>query len=168
MTRFSPRHSVIFLFIAALVALVSLRWYQGRQLNPEAPQPSPSPAVAEPLSVLCQTDADCGSGFFCREGECSEYLYDTACTNDSDCQLVNTDYGYGCCSAGACQPKNLAEDSWIAVNAHTFSNSRSEFCPSEEACGPAPLCPEQSLDEGWAAECQESECVKTRRESLNE
>lgn len=167
MAVITVRHSVVVLFFISILALVGVRWYKSwdqQGVRTSNATPLPTPIDGDPLSITCKKDEDCGKGFFCREGECSEYLYDVSCSESSDCRLVNTDYGYGCCWSGTCQPKNYGEDSWIAVNAAAFQSSQTELCPTEDQCGPAPLCPESAGDASWSAECQENVCVKTKIE----
>lgn len=158
----SPRLLALLLFISSIFLLLAFRLYSNRLVAETVDQPEEVAAANndQPKSLTCQQDSDCGQGFFCREGECSEYLYDLSCNDSSDCQLVNVDHGYSCCWQGACQPKNFIDQSWIAVNTTSYQASRQEFCPTKEDCGPAPSCPESADTSGVTAECQESLCVK--------
>lgn len=164
-----PRPLAVFIFLAALALLLLWRWQQGRSASRPAPlpvaqdQPSPTPPGG-PRSETCQQTSDCGPGFFCREGTCSEYLYDGSCQKDADCLLVNTANGYGCCGQGACEIPELSQNSWISVNRQTYAQTQAQFCPSKEDCGPRPLCPDQQGDRGdWEALCLQGSCVKASR-----
>jgi len=95
--------------------------------------------------------------FGCADGAC---LWDTSCTSDTDCQLVNKDLGVLCCYEGQCDTINYYDAKWIAVNKETYSDAPAAFCPSAEACGPAPGCPSSMIDTDARAACIQEVCQK--------
>lgn len=162
------RHSAFILLLGALVTLIAVRWMQSNAPNgqglalfpPTYVDTTESSDPTGPLAETCSDDAECGSGFFCREGLCSEYLFDNSCQEDSDCQLVNSTHGYSCCWQGACDSTDASLENWIAVNKESFEIDRKEFCPSLDECGPAPLCPTNQADSELVAGCVEQVCQK--------
>ncbi|MBF0170768.1 MAG: hypothetical protein HQK87_06740 [Nitrospinae bacterium] len=86
--------------------------------------------------------------------------WNSACVADADCRLVDTTYGWGCCSIGACRTIDYAEERWIAVNGAWFDRMRGERCPTAEQCGPAPACPDQIVGAPHEAVCVAGACVK--------
>ncbi len=95
--------------------------------------------------------------FGCSNGAC---LWDTSCTSDADCQLVNKDLGVLCCYEGQCDTINYYDEKWIAVNKETYDDARGAFCPTTEACGPAPGCPSSMIDTDARAACIQEVCQK--------
>ncbi|MEK6839529.1 MAG: hypothetical protein AABX72_01190 [Nanoarchaeota archaeon] len=107
----------------------------------------------EAVTEICRYPQECGPGFYCRHGVCTEVQYNNECTKDDECMLIDNTLGFSCCYAGACQIINYSEDKWTAVNAQWFAQMRQEFCPSKEECGPAPMCPEHFANEQFKAKC---------------
>ena len=93
---------------------------------------------------------------------------DVSCKTDSDCNLLNHDYGLGCCWAGACDRVDYSKKNWIAVNSKWLEVQRTDNCPSKEPkgnelygeCGPAPGCAAQPINENFVAKCVKNTCTK--------
>lgn len=85
---------------------------------------------------------------------------DTSCTIDTDCKFVNEELGFACCHMGACQITDYSENHWIAVNAAWFDSQRAARCPSDDTCGPAPLCAERIEPSGYVPRCIQNTCQK--------
>ncbi len=111
----------------------------------------------------CQNDLSCGQAKWCDQGVCEviEYAYD--CQQDSDCQMINQDNGFGCCYAGQCDPIDYSQSNWIAVNKEQYSKQKAGHCPSTEQCGPAPACPSSIKPSNYVVACQKNVCTKTER-----
>lgn len=111
----------------------------------------------------CQNDISCGQAKWCDQGVCKsiEYTYD--CQQDSDCQMINQDNGFGCCYAGQCDPIDYSQSNWIAVNKEQYAKQQTDHCPSTEQCGPAPACPTSIKPSNYVVACQKNICTKTER-----
>jgi hypothetical protein len=112
------------------------------------------------VSEVCASDQECGEGFYCKHGLCTEFLPDMSCLIDDDCQLINKDLRFSCCWAGACEPIDYSLDTWIAVNKDWFAEQRATECPTPEDCGPAPMCAVRAINENFRAQCINSVCHK--------
>lgn len=119
--------------------------------------------------VACTMDVkQCPDGSFvgrvapsCEFAPCpNEILFDTSCSSDADCTLINSRYGYGCCWSGACDPIDYSKAEWIAVNASWFNSERTRFCPPQGSCGPSPLCPMVIVNDRFRAACADRVCSK--------
>jgi len=88
---------------------------------------------------------------------------DVSCHADEDCHLVNEEYGFACCWAGACQLIDYSQEKWIAVNARWFLQEREKHCPDKSACEQAPRCVERIIDSDYMARCQNKVCRKARK-----
>ena len=53
------------------------------------------------VTEICRYQQDCGQGFYCRHGLCTELIVDNDCESNDDCQLMNSGLGFGCSWAGA-------------------------------------------------------------------
>jgi len=83
-----------------------------------------------------------------------------SCQSDQDCELANSDLGFQCCYAGACEPIDYSLDKWIAVNTDWYIAGRTSYCPAKEECGPAPGCAAQAKNLNYSAKCIARECRK--------
>ncbi|MFH0884697.1 MAG: hypothetical protein V1861_03225 [Candidatus Micrarchaeota archaeon] len=83
-----------------------------------------------------------------------------SCVSDADCLLVNSELGFSCCWAGACEPIDYSQDKWIAINRAWYEAGRASYCPVEKDCGPAPGCAVQSINENYMANCSANKCTK--------
>lgn len=90
-----------------------------------------------------------------------EFIPETNCTTNDECKLINVEKKYSCCYAGACEITDYSEEKWIAVNAEWFAAQRMLNCPSQESCGPTPLCAVYIEPSGYAAKCIQNTCQKT-------
>ena len=169
--KFSP-----FLFILAMIILWLAFWMHPS--SPEAPTtinsfdecaragypimesyprqcrtPEGKLFVEEVVSGVCRYSQECGPNFYCKHGVCTELEYQHECTQDEECMLIDNTLGLSCCYAGACAIIDYSEEKWIAVNKEWFEQQHQQYCPSEEECGPAPLCPIQSKNENFRAKC---------------
>jgi hypothetical protein len=122
--------------------------------------------VEEAITEVCRYPQDCGEGYFCRFGVCTEFTPETNCKTDEDCQLINKEYGFSCCYIGACQIINYSEEKWMAVNVNWFANGHEQYCPTKGECGPAPMCPVQSIDENYHVKCIKGNCIKVKIETI--
>lgn len=106
---------------------------------------------------------------FVSEKDRFDFGKDVSCSRDADCVLVNSALGFGCCWAGRCEGIDYSLPEWIAVNAEWYAQGRIENCPSEEECGPAPMCPARAINIDYSAVCVQNSCVKVpNSESLRE
>jgi len=121
--------------------------------------------VEEAVTEVCRYAQDCGEGFFCRFGVCTEFTPDFSCKSDEDCQLINKEYGFGCCWIGRCGEIDYSQEQWIAVNANWFAAGHDQYCPTKAECGPAPMCPVMMTDENYAAKCVKGVCQKILTET---
>lgn len=85
---------------------------------------------------------------------------DIHCTQNSDCRLINIDLKWACCWAGSCGLINHSLNKWVAVNGEWFEKGRSQNCPPQESCGPAPMCPIAITPPFYTASCQDNLCTK--------
>ncbi len=111
----------------------------------------------------CRESANCAKGQFCNQGLCQDLSYNTSCSVDSDCQLVNQLIGWGCCYAGQCDPIDYNQSNWIAVNGANFTQQQVKYCPTKEQCGPMPGCPSKIISTNFVAACQQGVCAKTEK-----
>ena len=112
------------------------------------------------VSEVCRHQQECGGGYFCRFGVCTEFSPEISCQQDDDCQLIRNDYGFSCCYIGACMTVDYSENNWIAVKRDWFEQGRKQFCPSVEECGPAPMCPDMIKNGNYEAQCINNQCEK--------
>ncbi|MEK6902936.1 MAG: hypothetical protein AABX02_05115 [archaeon] len=108
----------------------------------------------------CESDSECTSGYFCKSGLCTEFSPDISCTQNSDCTLIDIIQRYSCCYAGQCDAIDYSNAKWKSVNKEWFMEGQQQYCPSLDACGPAPGCPTQIAYDGFVAACQSNICVK--------
>jgi hypothetical protein len=83
-----------------------------------------------------------------------------SCAGDGGCVLVNSELGFSCCWAGACEALDYSQDKWIAANRAWYEAGRASYCPPEKDCGPAPGCAVQSINENYTAGCLSGACHK--------
>lgn len=121
--------------------------------------------VEEAVTEVCRYQQDCGEGFFCRFGLCTEFAPDVGCKSDEDCQLINREYGFSCCWIGSCGEIDYSQEKWIAVNANWFAAGHAQYCPTKAECGPAPMCPIMMAGKNYAAKCVKSVCQKVPTET---
>ena len=84
----------------------------------------------------------------------------TSCGNSSDCALVDSSFGFGCCFEGQCKAADYSHDSWVAVNAEWFANGQESYCPDDGDCGPAPMCNPKPINANYSASCVAGICSK--------
>lgn len=91
----------------------------------------------------------------------------TQCSIDDDCTLINKDINYQACWPGRCETIDYLLDKYIAVNKKAFEEFRLQEAnsrPSDEECGPAPLCPVQLLNDNFIAKCIDNVCQKVSKQ----
>jgi len=86
--------------------------------------------------------------------------FNSSCSEDSDCILVDEDLDFRCCWQGACQSLNYSESKWIGVNSGWFDGTREKYCPNATECGPAPMCAVRVQDTNFTASCIGNKCMK--------
>lgn len=116
--------------------------------------------VEEAVTEVCRYAQDCGEGFFCRFGVCTEFSPDFSCKSDDECQLINEEYDFSCCWIGACVEIDYSQDNWIAVNSDWFMKGHEQNCPTKAECGPAPMCAVRAINEDFVAKCISETCQK--------
>jgi len=109
-------------------------------------------------SYVGRTGPDCEFSPCPSSNSTLNQLADRNCTKSEDCMLVNSELNFSCCWAGACEPIDLMQPKWIAVNKAWFENQRSLNCPSQ--CGPAPGCPTRIINGNYTAACIAGGCIK--------
>jgi hypothetical protein len=97
---------------------------------------------------------------FVSEKDRFDFGKNLSCAGDADCILVDSALGFSCCWAGRCDGLDYSLERWIAVNSEWYSNGRMENCPSEDKCGPAPMCPTRAINLNYSAVCVQNSCVK--------
>src|SRR3989344_800223 len=126
------------------------------------PDSEPDPVITS----SCKTYIDCDDGFYCNNGECTEFIADTSCTFDFDCTLINKDWEFNCCYDNLCGGRDYSQDSWMAVNYPWFSEGRLSYCPANEACGQQEQCTQLPFFPIiHTAKCVEGICTKVQRYS---
>jgi len=85
---------------------------------------------------------------------------DTKCGDDSECLLVNGKNGFSCCWMGRCDQADYSRGEWQAVNGAWYMQQRTQTCPKEAECGPAPMCPTKAPVGNYKAACVNSKCIK--------
>lgn len=83
---------------------------------------------------------------------------DASCEADSGCVLANSELGFACCHAGACESADYSLGKWIAVNRTWYESGRSSYCP--DRCGPAPGCDPMARNLNYTAKCISKQCRK--------
>lgn len=108
----------------------------------------------------CASDAECTQGYFCKLGICTEFVPDTSCQTNDDCQLIDITNRFSCCYIGYCDFKDYPNSKWSAVNAKWFSSNQQKYCPTTGECGPFPNC-YGGYDPNYTITCINSICQKT-------
>jgi hypothetical protein len=97
---------------------------------------------------------------FTSETDLFDASIDYTCNEETDCQLVNRLNGFSCCWKGACDKIDYTVGQWIPVNKDWYKRQRTQKCPKEADCGPAPECPTQQPTGDYKSTCMNSKCVK--------
>lgn len=108
----------------------------------------------------CENNSECTAGYFCKSGLCTEFSPKISCDEDTDCMLIDGTQRFACCYAGACDGIDYSHAKWKAVNTEWYMEGQQENCPNQVACGPAPGCPTQIINDDYEARCEENICVK--------
>ncbi|MFH0862100.1 MAG: hypothetical protein V1875_03625 [Candidatus Altiarchaeota archaeon] len=85
---------------------------------------------------------------------------DNTCGDDSECALVNTKNGLSCCWIGNCEQPDYSLGHWQAVDKDWYQRQRTQTCPKEADCGPAPMCEANAPIGDYKAACVNSKCIK--------
>jgi hypothetical protein len=84
----------------------------------------------------------------------------TNCGDDSECTLVNVKNGFSCCWTGRCDQIDYSMGQWQSVNKEWYQREKTNNCPKETECGPAPMCPTKAPIGAYKPACINSKCVK--------
>ncbi len=82
--------------------------------------------------------------------------FDSRCSIDDDCVLVDKD-SVDCCSNNGCQPIDYSQEKWLAVNVGWQAERISKNCVTDRMC---PNCFPKPINENFKAVCQNGECQK--------
>lgn len=78
--------------VLIIIGAFGFWYYQGKTTK----TPS-SLSLPTGISEVCRDDQECGEGFYCKHGLCTEFLPNMSCTLDTDCQLINNGWRFSCC-----------------------------------------------------------------------
>lgn len=127
----------------------------------EAPPSVDGETDPAPEKETCETDADCGEGFFCKEGYCYDGYYDAEeCQSDADCEEGQF------CKEGYCYEDDTNPDK-EAPNCETLLK---ETCGTE-APDLNKICSEEALEfcaDGFALYAEKCEDEKLPTEMVEE
>lgn len=155
MKRFSGVLPGVLIVLVVVIGTFGF-WYYQRKIT-ETPGSLPPPTG---VSEVCKNDQECGEGFYCKHGLCTEFLPDVSCTLDDNCQLINKNWRFSCCWVGACERIDYSLDKWIGVNKEWFAEQRDRYCPPKIECGGAPMCYPMPINDEFIAQCIDGMCQK--------
>ncbi len=118
--------------------------------------------------LTCKMDGDYpdASGTCIRQSE-DTINFDTSCTTNSDCRLLNTEFGVNCCGLGSCDPLDFSLPKWQAVNTKAYEKEQISQCSAVKMrCPMMPTCQLiKSINEDYRPSCVNKTCVKALKET---